>query len=182
MADHGLIVRFYSNPTRNPAKSEEAGRDIWEDREWVNIIFPGDRSTEIDCEAEEKHRTGYPVEYARFKNNEAEKVIGTPLAEWSAMPRSLVKEFEYLNVRTLEQLAALSDTAKQAFGMGALEWQRKAQVVIDAAKDSAAALKATSENEALKREITDLKRQIAEIGSAQVERRGPGRPPKQDAA
>lgn len=178
MSSHGLIVEFSFKPLKNEFKSNEAGREIWEDVEHVTIIIPGDRNTLIERIVEPDDKTKFALEYAAFKNHEKKAVVGTPLSEWAPMSRSLVKEFEYLHIHTVEHLADMSDTAKQAFGPGALQWCEKAKAFLASAKDSAAGQKYAADNAALRNEIAELKRQISEI-SAQAEKRGPGRPRKE---
>ena len=176
---HGLLVAFYHAPIKNEAKSAAEGRFIFEDREFVRIIVPGDKNSEIDRLVEPEDKTRFPDEYARFKSGARETIVGTPLEQWPQMTRSLVKEWEYLNVYTIEQLAGISDQAKQAFGMGANQWVQKAQAHLALAKDSAATERYAVENEELKRQIEELRGQIASISaSVETQKRGPGRPPK----
>ena len=98
------------------------------------------------------------------------------------MSTSMAKEFAHFNIHTVEQLANISDTAKQAFGMGALEWSRKAQAFLDSAGNSAVAEKYAAENEALKRQITDMQAELARLSESVEGKRGPGRPRKPENA
>lgn len=182
---HGLHVEFYVDSKRMGFKSDGAGRDIYEDAEFVKIMIPGDRHTIHEREATAQDRDKFPLEYARFKNGMKEEMqaVGTPIKHWPAMSRSLVKEFAHFNVHTIEQLANMSDTAMQAFGMGAREWATKAKAFLALAENSAAVQQYAVENEALKQQIAALQSQFAEL-SAKVdpERRGPGRPRKPENA
>ncbi|MET4529149.1 hypothetical protein [Bradyrhizobium sp. JR18.2] len=182
---HGLHVEFYIEAVKQEFLSEEAGRPIYKDTEFVRIHIPGDKNYSVDRAASQQDKDRFALEYARFKNGmkEEEQAVGTPLKHWAAIPRSLAKEFAAVNVHTVEQLASLSDTGKQAFGIGALEWSRKAQAMLDASAGSAGAEKYAAENEALKQRIADMEKQFAEL-SAKVdpEKRGPGRPRKPENA
>ena len=176
---HGLHVEFYIDSKHMPFLSEEAGRPVHQDAEFVKIMIPGDKNTLIEREAIEQDRDKFPLEYARFKNGLKEEMqaVGTPLKAWPAMSRALVKDLAHFNVHTVEQLASMSDTAIQAFGMGGREWTSKAKAFLATAENSAAAEKYAAENEDLKRQIADLQSQFASL-SARVdpEKRGPGRP------
>lgn len=182
---HGLHVEFYIEAVKQEFKSEQAGRPIYEDTEFVKILIPGDKNYCAERIATQADKDRFALEYARFKNGlkEEEQAIGTPLKHWPAMTRAMAKEFAAVNVHTVEQLASLSDTAKQAFGMGALEWSRKAQAMLDTAAGGALAEKYAAENEALKQQLVDMQKQFAEL-SAKVdgEKRGPGRPRRADNA
>lgn len=181
---HGLHVEFYIDSVKMEFKSEEAGRPIHEDVEFVRIMFPGDKNSIIERQASKQDIDKFPLEYARFKNGlkEEEQASGTPLKQWPAMSRSLVKDFAAFNIHTVEQLAILSDQGKQAFGMGATEWCAKAKAYLASAGDSATAQKYAAENEALKRDMQVLRDQIAEISARTgVEpKRGPGRPKREN--
>lgn len=181
---HGLHVEFYIEAVKQEFKSQEAGRPIFADTEFVRIHIPGDKNYSVEREASAADKERFALEYARFKNGikEEEQAVGTPLKHWPAMTRSMAKEFASFNVHTVEQLAIMSDTAKQAFGMGALEWSRKAQAFLDVAGNSAAAEKYAAENESLKRDLAALQAQLAEISAKVEEKRGPGRPRKPDNA
>ncbi len=181
---HGLHVEFYIESVQRAFKSEEAGRPIFEDVEFIKILIPGDKNFSPEREATEADKQRFPLEYARFKNGmkESEQAIGTPLSQWPAMTRSMAKEFNAMNVFTVEQLAGMSDQGKQAFGMGALEWSAKAKAYMDAAGGGAAIEKYAAENESLKRDMEIMRQQIAELSArSDPEKRGPGRPKRTDA-
>ena len=172
---HGLHVEFYIDSKHMGFKSEEAGRPVYEDTEFVKIMIPGDKNTIHEREATAHDRERFTLEYARFKNGlkEEEQAVGTPLKHWAAISRSMAKEFASFNIHTVEQLAGMSDTAKQAFGMGAHEWSKKAQAMLDVSKNTAAAEKYAAENESLRQRITELESQFAALSG---DKRGPGRP------
>lgn len=182
---HGLHVEFYIEAVKQDFLSEQEGRPIYKDTEFVKILIPGDKNYSAERVATENDKQRFALEYARFKNGlkEEEQAIGTPLKVWPSMTRSMVKEFASFNVHTVEQLASMSDTAKQAFGMGALEWSRKARAFLDVAGNSADAERYATENEALKQQIADLQKQFAELSAkVDTEKRGPGRPRKPENA
>ena len=175
---HGLHVEFFIESVKQGYLSEEAGRDIHKDVEFVKIHIPGDKNYSAEREATANDKERFALEYARFKNGmkEQEQAVGTPLIHWPAINRSMAKDFAAVNVHTVEQLAGLTDTAMQAFGLGAREWSTKAKAFLEVAGNSAAAQKYATENAELKQRIAQLEQQFAEIS----DKRGPGRPRKPD--
>lgn len=173
---HGLHVEFYLESVEQTFLSEEAGRPVHKDIEFVRIHIPGSRDF-TEKPATEADKGKFALEYARFKNGlkEEQQATGTPLKAWPAMSRAMAKDFASVSVHTVEQLASLSDTAIQAFGMGGREWSVKAQAYLKAAEDSAYAPKLAAENEELKQRIAALEKQFAELAP---EKRPPGRPRK----
>lgn len=161
-----LPVEFTIEPLHLTAKSEEAGRPIYEDREYIRIIIPGNRGSEVYREVMAKDKEEYAEEYKRFKSGLSgdEQLTGTPLSAWPAMTPSLIREFSAMNVKTVEHLSSLSDTSLQNF-MGAREWKVKAEAYLKQAADSSFAQQMASENEVLRRDIEMLKAQMAELGA-----------------
>jgi hypothetical protein len=162
---HGLHVEFYIDSIKQEFKSEEAGRPIHADREFVRIHIPGDRNYSVEREASDGDRNRFALEYARFKNGlkDQEQAVGTPLIQWPAMSRAMAKDFSSVNVHTVEQLASLSDTSIQSFGLGGREWVTKAKAFLEVSGNSAAAQKYAAENEELKQRIAQLEAQFAEL-------------------
>jgi hypothetical protein len=183
MSDHGLHVVFYTEAAEVPFKSEEQGRPIFDDFEYVRILIPGDNKTVIERIATDTDKKKYAAEYKRFKDGLADEnqASGTPIKEWGACRPSMAKEFAAQSIFTVEQLANLSDTSCQSFGMGAIEWREKAKAFLATTKDTAAAQKFAAENEDLRRQLADLQSQFAAF-SAQSDKRGPGRPARDAAA
>ena len=175
---HGLHVEFFIESVERPFKSQEAGRPIHEDVVFVKIMAPGSRDC-LEREATEADKQRFALEFARFSNGlkDEAQAVGTPLKAWPSMSRSMVKDFAAVNVFTVEQLANLSDTSIQTFGLGGREWCAKAKAFLETAHNSAAAEKYAAENEVLKREIATLQQQFAELSArVEPEKRGPGRP------
>jgi len=180
MSAHGLNVCFYNAPQHSPGKSEGAGRPIYDDKEMVNIRFPGDKNSEIHRVASDEDKKKYAEEYQAYKAGVMgdDQSSGTPLSQWPAMPRSVVEEWKFLKVATVEQLALLSDSGKQAFGMGANEWSEKAKAWLAAAAGGAEAARFATENLALRREMETMRQQFAELNArveADAKAREPGK-------
>lgn len=184
MDNTGIYAQFSIEPVEQPFKSKEAGRPIFEDREFVRIVIAGDKNSEVYREATDNDKDRFHEVYSRFKKGAQgrEQITGTPLSQWTLLRPSQIKELEAIEIYTVEGLAALSDTMKQNLGMGAHELVAQAKAYLDAAANGSAAAKLAAENEGLKADIADLQRQIAELSdrfsTPSEERRGPGRPPK----
>ncbi len=182
MSNPGIYAQFSLEPVHQPFKSTEAGRPIFEDKEFVRIVVAGDKNSEVYREATDYDKERFHEVYERFQKGlkGREQITGTPLSQWPMLKPSQIKELEAIEIYTVEGLANLSDSMKQNIGMGAHELVAQAKAYLDAAKDGAAAAKLASENEGLREDIADLKRQLAELNErfSHEERRGPGRPPK----
>lgn len=162
----GVYASFSIEPVEQPFLTEQEGRPIFKDTEFVTIFIAGDKHTEVHRVATEHDKERFSDAYKRFKDGAAarEQLIGTPLSQWAYLKPSQIKELEAINVYSVEQLAALSDTAKQKIGMGAHELVAAAQAFLTTAKDASAASAFAAENERLKGDVTRLQQQIDEMG------------------
>ena len=134
-ADKHLLVKFFTEPRQNMTRTQEEGRPIFEEVECVDIRVPGQRDSTIVRKATYKDKTRFPEHYRMFKarvEGAEEKLDGTPLTEYPAVSRTMVEELAFFNVRTVENLANVSDNAASKFMGGngmkraAQEWLEKA--------------------------------------------------------
>jgi hypothetical protein len=167
--DHKLYVQFYIRPTMNNFKSNEAGRPIFEEKEYIRIIIPGDSKTTGDYPVTDEFRMRFDKQYDKFKRGLEQAVEGTPLEMWPQMTVGLCAELKAMNVTTVEQLAALDDGKAQKI-MGSYDLRRKAQMFLDAAQGEAANNKMAAELQKRDDEINLLKNQMAQILEAKTKR------------
>lgn len=164
---HGLFVQFYANPTQDAKATLEEGRPIFTESEYIRIMVPGDKSSII----ERPVRIGataihdnikYMQEYTMFKQGVKDALVGMPLTEWAAVTRSQVKELEFFNVRTVEQLAGMPDTAVQNFA-GVSTLRAKAIRYMDETKGDAVLNQMQAELETRDNTIETMNNQIKEM-------------------
>lgn len=166
--DTSVYAEFYLHPVENKAKSAEEGRPIYDEVEFVRIMVPGDKTSMIERPVRignfpknDNHR--FASQYAAFKQGLDQNVSGTPLKEWAAISRSQVKELEFFNCRTVEQLAEMPDTAVQNF-TGVANLRELARKFIEEAKDGSAITKMQAELEERDKKIAALEAAVAELG------------------
>lgn len=159
------FVQFSEEAIQNPAKSEAAGRPIFDAVEMVSISFPGNNLTEIVRKVTDEDRERWPKQYEAFKRNGGTVVDGTALEAWTALSKAQVREFQAMNIFTIEALAAVPDNAVQRMGMGGHMWRERAKAFLEAAEDNAAVDKVVAENFRLKEQIDTQGRQLAELGA-----------------
>ena len=155
------FVEFYIHAKQNNFKTKEEGRPIFEDREWVRIQFPGDMRTVMEREVREEDKIKYQAEYSAFKTGQEVPAEGTPIREWPEVGRSQAEEFSSLGIRTVEDLANLSDGFAQNIQFGGL-WRERA---VNFLKGQT---KTESENEALKTQLAALQKQVEDFTKAQT--------------
>lgn len=181
-ADKGLLVRFFWKPKLDAAASAEAGRPVHKDVEYVDIKVPGDRSGGAVRPARQSDINRFPEHYKAFKERTGDvEVEGTLLSEWPACTRSQVEDLAYANVRTVEQLAAMSDAHNGQF-MGINNLKRKAQEWLEVAEKQKAGIQLKVELEKRDALITEQAAMLKELQEQMAELTAPkkrGRPKKE---
>jgi hypothetical protein len=162
-ADSRLAVQFYKKSVKQDIASDEAGRPIFKEFDFVRIMIPGDNLTEIDTYAQESHKQRFPRQWAHYQNQVAshEDIIGTPLEQWPQVTRSQAEELRGLKFHTVESIADCSDQQLQRIGMVAgmspHNFRLKAKAFLNLATDSAEVAQRQAEMQALKEENAKIK-------------------------
>jgi hypothetical protein len=155
-------AKFYLHPVKMNRKSEEAGRDIYEDRVYILILPPGSIKSECRRPMQERDKRDYPQAWADFQNgNKEPSVVGTPI-EYLGVSPARAKELRAVNIYTVEQMADCPDTAAQTVGMDFNAMKNRAKSYV---------AKASPELDALRQRVAELEAQL----SAKPK---PGRPRK----
>lgn len=173
--DNGLFVEFSVEPYLNNRKSDEAGRPIHEDREFITIRIPGDTKTVVKRFVKtESDSSGpsdlerWPRQYEAFKKQiSQEHCDGTALEEWPMVTRSEVLNLKAMNIHTVEALAELGENGMN--WTGARLMRDKAKAYLENAKNGIGVSGLAKENEFLKGQIAYLTDRIAAIEAKNAE-------------
>jgi hypothetical protein len=162
-ADANLAVRFYKKAVKQDDESIAAGRPIYKDFDFVNIVVPGNGLTEIDTYAREEHKRRFPRQWAHYMNTQGAEANeeGTPIEQWPLVTRAQAEELRGRKFRTVESIAHASDQNIQSIGMIAgmspHSFRDKARAFLNLASESAEAEKKNAELQALKEENAKIK-------------------------
>lgn len=134
--DETLLVKFFTHPKLDQNAAKAAGRPIFNDTHYIQIMQPGNKDSIIIRPAMEMDKQRFAEHYKKFLAREDQSAIsGTLLEEWPGVTRSQVEELRYLNIRTVEQLAAVSDSNAQNI-MGVQMLKTKAEKYLEASKEA----------------------------------------------
>lgn len=113
--DKRLRVQFGMFPQVDQVATVKEGRPIYKEVEYITIMVPGERDI-VHRAAWQKDYDRFPTQYAAFKNKQNQDVAsGTPLKILTWLTIGQVKELEYFNCYTVEQLANMPDSTAQKF-------------------------------------------------------------------
>lgn len=165
MTDATIFPRFYVDAVENTSKTQQEGRPIFEDKEFVEILIAGDSKTKVVKRVTDEIRNRWPGEYEAFKKGQEGPVEGTPLDQWPLMTPARIHEMKALNIFTVEALAELSDANLEKLGMGGRDLQKQAKAYLRAATKTAEATRLAKELAQRDDEIEMLKGQLAELSA-----------------
>ena len=180
-------AQFYMGTLPDVTRSAEEGRPVFKDVPFVRIVTPGDATNIVDQPVWDEPRnpnshTGrFPAEWAAFKANAKAPESGTPLDMMPGITKAQVAELKHFEVRTIEDLANLSDAHAGRF-MGINGMRTQARDYLERAKGAAPdkALRAAvaqkdAELEALRTQMAALSARLDETAPPPAKR---GRPRK----
>lgn len=163
--DKKLWVTFSYEPRLDKRATLEAGEGLnkYRDVEYITIRIPGDKTLAIHRPISPSDKMRFPLQYAAFRNSSTgEQILGFPLSAWPGCKPSQVRELEYFNVRTVEQLASMPDGVGGANLMGIHALRMAAKQFVDARKSEAPVI---AMQEALK--LRDSQIEALTVGLAQ---------------
>ena len=169
-ADSRLQVRFYKRPVQQEHESQEAGRPIFKEFDFVHICVAGDTLTEIDTYVLPSHKTRFPQQWANYMNRQGANepdIVGTPVSEWPIVSKSQAEELRALKFHTVEAIAHASDQQLQRMGMAAgmspYAFRDKAKSFLNLAIASAETDKRDQELNSLREELAKKELETAKI-------------------
>ena len=177
--DEGLVVHFTSVAVLNKMASVKAGVPKYIDQEMITIIVPGEAGKLLSCHspATDFYIWRFPTEYKNFKDGKDLIQTGTPLSHWLEMTPSKIKQLEFYNVRTVEQVANLADSSTGIMDDFYGTRERAKQFLLDAndkAKTSVLQMQIDAQAAQHATEIAEMKAQMAAfIAAASATPRAP---------
>ncbi len=160
--DDKLFVKFYNKPVKDEEKSLAANRSIFRDDVYIHIRIPGDKFNDVNRPAFPEDFQRFPAHYDRFRKN-AEQIVGTPLSVLPFLSEGQVLEYAAAFIRTVEQLAGMSDVNCQKM-MGSITHKAQAQQFLDRLQ-GADAIRAEFSDRIAKqdKEMAELREQLAKV-------------------
>lgn len=157
--DDKLYVEFFREPALHPGKSREAGRAVYEEKDFVRIHVPGDKTNVVVQPMHDMNKQRFAVRYQKWLAGQAEAVTGTPLSALPDMNPAKVEEYKFFKIITIEQLAEANDQLGQKF-MSFHQDKQRAKAFIEATKGNAPIEQMNAELQKRDAEIENLRIQV----------------------
>lgn len=152
-------AKFSREKVKNKFKSETEKRIVLEDKIFVHVYLPGGDSIKRVVTEDDKRR--WAKQWAAFEAGSEQLLDGTPLDAWPMITQEEAEGWKILKIFSVEQLANVSDTVIQDYGMGGRSQREKAKKFLASEATSAPISELKSENELLKEQIALLQKQMA---------------------
>jgi hypothetical protein len=168
-ADSRLAVKFYKRAVKLEHETNEAGRPIYKDYDFVRIMVAGDNLTEIDTYAQESHKQRLPRQCLQYQASQdySSEIHGTPIEQWPLISQSQAQELRAIKFLTVESIANASDLQLQRIGMIAgmspHSFRDKAKTFLNLAEETAEASKRAEEINQLKQELAQKEMENAKM-------------------
>jgi len=169
LGDASLLVKFFLHPRLNKAKSAAEGRPIYEELEYISIMQPGNKDSVVMRPGTAEDKLRFAEHYRKFKAREDQDAVeGTLLSEWPGVTRGQVEELRFFNVRTVEQLVAVSD-AHTGRIMGFNMLKERAKKYLEASEDNKTAEALLAANSRIDELTSIMEKMAARLKEAEEE-------------
>ena len=151
----GVYAKFYTHAKKDEAASATAGRPVFKDVEYVELVTAGNSSNIIRRPTRNEDHFKFRKAYEMFKAGDEEQIVGTPLSEVVWISKSQIEELRFHKCRSLEQLADLNDNVCTNIP-GLFDLKSKAKAWLQKAEGAKPFTRLHKENEDLKARIAAL--------------------------
>lgn len=160
----GLLIRFFHKAFKELREVDGKPRHVWEKREMVELRVPGDKLNAPVKFVTDKEKERWPAQYAAWKaGQDQETAGGWPLEKWPGADVAQVEALRDAKVRTVEQLAGMSDANLSKLGPGWRPMRQAAQDFLKAAESAAPMAALREENDKLKSQQAADRKMIEDL-------------------
>ena len=160
-------VKFFYRDIKMNFKSKEAGKPIWETREFISIMKPGNSKDVSERKVKPLDIERWGTIYNAWKNREKQIQSGTRLEVLPGIEQNKLELCKSLNIYTIEQLVSVNEEGVANLGADArdlmLEGKRYLQGSTAANEMQKEVDEIKIENKALKKENQELKDRINDL-------------------
>ena len=163
--DKGVVAVFRNDIVKNPGKSIEQGRPIFDDIEVVELRFPGSKNISVFPAMEFSHwdddeinggqrpytyAERFSRQYQQFKAHQQQTKSGTPLDYLPFLTEAKRAELRALNIYTAEALTIIDGPELKNLGPGGRELKNQAIAFLETSSDGARLTKMEAELETMR--------------------------------
>jgi hypothetical protein len=169
-----IYVEFSVKPYLDQEKSKEAGHNVYVDRDWMKWTKKGAQglSNEDWLDRAQQHHPGVwgaaKDAYRFWKEGVEAPIVGTDLKMWPMITPAQVLNFHALGVKSVEDLAAITDGDIQRLPSGTRALRDKAKAWLESANEHGRSAEVIN---ALRSDLEQTKDALADAMAAVKEQR-----------
>jgi hypothetical protein len=163
--DKGVVAVFRNDIVKNPGKSIEAGRPIFDDVEVVELRYPGSKNISVFPAMEQSHwdedeinggqrvftyAERFARQYQQFKAHQQQTKAGTPLDYLPFLTEAKRAELRALNIYTVEALTIIDGPELKNLGPGGRDMKNQAIAFMESSSEGARLTKLEAELETMR--------------------------------
>lgn len=173
----GNIIIFHTRRIKNNFLSQQQDELVYDQIPFMKIISPGQQHSTVDRKVKEKDMLEHKEQWEAFKKKQDLRDNGTPLRDWHGVEHGMVKELEYMNVFTVEDMASVNDANLANIGPGARKLQEAAKLYIEGLNEKDNIIKEKDGIiEVLKKKINQMNADAAKGESGLIQGDNPNEP------
>lgn len=133
------VVQFFTKPAWNKNKSREAGRPIFDSKEYISVHAPGVRNEAYVGPVRQIDKRIYARQYQEWKSGQTNADQGTPLVTAGIVSPERAEELAFFKIKTVEQMASIDDARLQNLGHTARREMEACKAFLDKQSKAVAA-------------------------------------------
>lgn len=149
-------IRFYYDLIKDEAKSQELGRPVHKEVEFLEVNFDGEITPK---QVTNREREEYKELYLAFLERHKEPLEGTFLKRWIEIDAASAKNLIEMGYKTVEQLVTIPEAQKARLGPDAI-WISKAEDFLQRTKGDAKVSSLQQSNKKLAARVKALEAEI----------------------
>lgn len=161
----GIHATFFKHAVKDVAASAEQGRPVYVEKDYIKKVSLANPNDAPVREVREQDKREFPQEWANYTAGAGDKIVGTPLAEWSQISRTEAATLNECNVRSVEQLANAPDTFLDRLGDNFRNLRQKAKDFLAQSANAGHMEKLRADFEALKAQHSALMEQNQKLNA-----------------
>lgn len=174
--DKDVIAIFHKGTRLNEIKSREQGTPVYDALDFLKVIHPGEPLNVYDQPVREQDKWRFKAQWDRYQAGASQSVSGTPLSVLFPWNPEIVQTLAGMHITTVQQLAELSDTAKQNLMFG-MNLSQKAQHYLSTAEKGREYHQMQAQLDKYREQVDELVATVNELRH-KVNKPRLGRPPK----
>ena len=161
--DAGTMCTFFSNPVHMKFKSDEEGRPIYENQDFIRIQTPGQKNSIVERRVRDDDKHRFADVWKAYQAQEELQQDYHPIEDLPRITKSRALELKALRIPSIEALAQVPDGHLKNLGPDAFSLKKQAIAWLE--ETNGAEAKVKEQEKELTAQAVQLEKQAEQIGT-----------------